>query len=810
MRVSKPRSDAELIVGIDLPSRSVSTRLGVGAKEAIVGSTIIVVLLTCFFYDIIFLGKSLRVSNTVATALPYGHFNYPGGQPKYMPVIDVTPALMEEPYLRFKERSFAHGVFPLWNPHQAGGYPFLATPVSSLLFLPEVILYALPSPYDWDVYLLFRLFIAGLSTYLFMRTLSFRWFPSAVAAASYMFSGPVLSFVTGVNLNVDMLLPLFLLVIELILRHNRVWYTVIGSLVAFQAVAGGHPEPTFLLFLTGTLYAVFRLATKAHTYQVQTVIRNLVVMILAGVGLGGIVLMPVAEFVFQTSWHTHSSGAGTEYDGLERAITLMFPWYYSNELVSYRGWTGHTWAGGWIGLLPLWLATFTLCAKSDHKKISYFFLLFVGISLAKVYGLPVINWIGYLPLFDLIRYPLHITRPLAFGIAILSGVAVSSLMDHRENVTRFLLSGVPLALISAVAIWMYPPSNRLTNVFGLSIAVVLAVALSVIVWRRSIIGQRTLAAIIGSLLLMELFALIPRERIQRAEAFQEPPYVNLLKQTPEPFRVYGIGGVLNPNTATAFDLDDIGIYEGLIVKRFADYIHNLVDDRMFGVGSFNAFRGTLQDPSNRFLDLLNLRYLVLPPTQVIPPEVAARFSFRLVYDGEVRVYERLNVFPRAMIRHHADVIAGDAETLERLKGGYDLDQRVIVDRQPAGWLEVSDRPPHGTSSVTSTELSGNHKRVLVRMERAGLLVVNDVNYPGWRVAVDGVRQDLLTANYLFQAVVVPKGEHQITFEFRPLSVQVGLAVSLLAVVFLAILSIREWYRGRQASPVRRYYGGSEG
>ncbi len=783
-----------------MTSRCVATRLGEFAKDAIVGSAIIVALLTCFFYDIVFLGKSLRVSNAISTALPQGHFNYPGGRLKYMPVIDVTPALMEEPYLRFKERSFAHGVFPLWNPHQAGGYPFLATPVSSLLFLPDVILYALPAPYDWDIFLLFRLFVAGLSTFLFMRTLYFRRLPSAVAAASYMFSGPVLSFVTGVNLNVDMLLPLFLLVIELIIRHNRLWYVVMGSIVAFQAVAGGHPEPTFLLFVTGAIYAVFRLATKAHTYELQTVIRNLVTMIVIGIGLGAVVLIPVAEFVFQTSWHTHSSGAGAEYDSLKLAITILFPWYYSSELVSYKGSTGHTWPGGWIGLVPLWLAVFTLLAKSNHRKISYVFIVLAFAGLAKVYGAPVVNWIGYLPLFDLIRFPLHITRHVAFGIAILSGIAVSNLLDYRDNMKPFLLSLVPLLLISSVAVWGYPPTNNLTSVFGLSLAIILVIAISAIARTKAIIDQRTFTVFVVAALLVELFALIPRERIQRAEAFQEPPYVGFLKQTPEPYRVYGIGGVLNPNTATAFGLDDIGIYEGLIVKRFADYVHHFVDKRLFDVGSFNAFRKNIPDPRNRFLDLLNLKYLVLPPNRAIPNEAAAALSLRLVYDREVKVYERLNVFPRVMIRHRADVIADDAETLEQLGAGYDIERRVIVHRQPARWFGEAVPPSDGSSSIKAVQFNGNDKRVVVDMEHDGVVVVNDVNYPGWRVTVDGVRQDLLTANYLFQAVFVPKGEHRISFEFQPLSVQLGLAVSMLSAGLLIILAIRG--RSRKGETLR--------
>jgi uncharacterized membrane protein YfhO len=78
----------------------------------------------------------------------------------------------------------------------------------------------------------------------------------------------------------------------------------------------------------------------------------------------------------------------------------------------------------------------------------------------------------------------------------------------------------------------------------------------------------------------------------------------------------------------------------------------------------------------------------------------------------------------------------------------------------------------------------------------GYLIVNDVNYPGWEVSVDGEEAELLTANYLFQAVHVPAGRHQVTFAFAPLTVRSGLAVSALSLIFLTLWAMR----GRRGSP----------
>jgi uncharacterized membrane protein YfhO len=54
---------------------------------------------------------------------------------------------------------------------------------------------------------------------------------------------------------------------------------------------------------------------------------------------------------------------------------------------------------------------------------------------------------------------------------------------------------------------------------------------------------------------------------------------------------------------------------------------------------------------------------------------------------------------------------------------------------------------------------------------AGVVVLNDVYYPGWIAEVDGKRKEILRADTLFRAVEVPAGRHQVVFRFAPLSLE---------------------------------------
>jgi hypothetical protein len=776
------RKDGTLIAEDRVPGRFIT--------EVGLVFILLVVLVGVFFYDVVFQGQTLRASNTISTTLPEGHFNYPGGRPSSMAVYDNTPAVLEEPYQAFKDRTVPRGIVPLWNPYQAGGYPFWATLESSLLFLPELLLYVIPPPWDWDVYLLGRLVLAGFFTYLFMRLHDVGVLASIVAGASYMFSGPVIAWVTNVTLNADMLLPLFLWSLELILRRPLKRYVLLGAFVLFQAIAGGHPEHAFFLVLTSAIYLGFRLAAGAYQNGIRDAAIRLAMTFVGGFGLSAVLVIPFVEYALFQSWHIHGTDVGLEYESLKTAITILLPWYYSNDLVSYQNWTYNTWPGGWIGFVPIWLISLTVFAK-PRNQLSVVFLAVFGVYLLKAYGFILVNWIGYLPVLSMVRLPLHVTQNIAFAGAVLCGLGVESLFD-RGNLKRFLLAVVPLVLAVGLFVNLYPPTNDPAVVFGFAGGICVILLVGVLVCLRADWGPRWCVYMVVGALLVELFVLIPRERSARAHAFQEPPYVQFLRSDRTLNRVYGLGGALFPNTATAFGLYDIGMYEGLFVNRFADYVRELVDPRFFNKRSFHAFRGDIRDPSNQFLDLLNLKYLIAPRGTTVSDEQMTRLSLKPVYENEVTIYERRNVFPRAIIRHRADVVADDERALDLLKSGYDIRERVLLNKLPVQVSLDQGLAPQDGSHVELLDYAINSKAFQVEMEHEGVLAVADVNYPGWTVEVDGQPGEVLTTNYLFQGVYLPAGSHTVTFAFRPLSFHLGLFISVVTTGFL--LAYARWGR----------------
>jgi hypothetical protein len=160
--------------------------------------------------------------------------------------------------------------------------------------------------------------------------------------------------------------------------------------------------------------------------------------------------------------------------------------------------------------------------------------------------------------------------------------------------------------------------------------------------------------------------------------------------------------------------------------------------------------------------------------------------FRLAHSGDVKIYENLDVLPRAFLVHDAVTAADDEAALTLMQDvAFDPAAQVVLE-----WDGLSRRSAQAGKPVLRqpATLSYEPERVeiAVSLDAPGYLVLTDAWYPGWRATVDGQPTQILRADILFRAVAVDAGEHRVVFTFRPLSLYVGTGVSLAGLVGLAV------------------------
>jgi hypothetical protein len=81
-------------------------------------------------------------------------------------------------------------------------------------------------------------------------------------------------------------------------------------------------------------------------------------------------------------------------------------------------------------------------------------------------------------------------------------------------------------------------------------------------------------------------------------------------------------------------------------------------------------------------------------------------------------------------------------------------------------------------------------RFSVSSADGGWLLVEENWYPGWWAWVDGAPSPLLRADYLFMAVAVPQGEHEIRLEYHPVSFASGVFLSILTSISCLFVALK--------------------
>jgi hypothetical protein len=173
-------------------------------------------------------------------------------------------------------------------------------------------------------------------------------------------------------------------------------------------------------------------------------------------------------------------------------------------------------------------------------------------------------------------------------------------------------------------------------------------------------------------------------------------------------------------------------------------------------------------------------------------DAAALPAFRKVYDHEIKIYEYPDHLPRAALFSGVELVAGDEAALAKLGSPeFDIFRMAVISSNGldaadlAAIRRVNRLPPDPVRSARIVSYRSQEVKVDAIVERPALLVLNDSDYPGWKVYVDGRRSHWITANYLFRGVLLRPGRHLVRFAYEPGSLAAGGAISGVGLLGLA-------------------------
>jgi len=158
----------------------------------------------------------------------------------------------------------------------------------------------------------------------------------------------------------------------------------------------------------------------------------------------------------------------------------------------------------------------------------------------------------------------------------------------------------------------------------------------------------------------------------------------------------------------------------------------------------------------------------------------------------VDLYVNPNALERAFVVHRWTT-APNAEQAIRMLVGPDFDPRreaVVEAALPA----AGSLGPSELAEVSIIEYEPTRVVIRARTDRPGLLVLTDTYDKDWLALRNGVVVPIYPTNGLFRGVLLPAGESEVVFRYRPLALYWGAAISVLACIAWVIL----WRVGRSS------------
>jgi hypothetical protein len=162
-------------------------------------------------------------------------------------------------------------------------------------------------------------------------------------------------------------------------------------------------------------------------------------------------------------------------------------------------------------------------------------------------------------------------------------------------------------------------------------------------------------------------------------------------------------------------------------------------------------------------------------------------AYRLIHSGDVKIYENLDVMPRAFLIYDWSWQPEITAVLQTMQAdGFDVRETTVLTGAP--YTEAMPTiDPHNAVQITSYR--PEKITVHTKSEADAYLILADAYYPGWTAAIDGDATPIYQANGLFRAVQIPAGEHVVFFQFESISYQIGRWVTLVGTLIWIILAV---------------------
>jgi Bacterial membrane protein YfhO len=774
-------------------------------------------------------GRVLSSSDSYWFQVPWAYDIPAGLERPANPEIDDAPSVLHT-FVQHAKAELPDAA--LWNPHIMAGRPFLANMQSQILSPFSLPAYALPFYESLAITAALKLFLGCLGAFLLARALGMRFAGSLLAGTVFGFDLWLVTWLVYPHASVWALIPwLLLLADRLLSRPDGLSFALLAGAVGVQFLAG-HPESSFHALLVTVAFVALRAFQLRRDGRLPALARPLLLFagsLVAGAALASVVLLPFLELALRSADLEQRAGSAVDAKTAPRFLLGFFLYDYWGRSTGTPLELFLLARAFYVGALPLMLGAAALILRPRLERVAV--AGFAALCMAVVVGVPpIFQIVTALPVFS----SGHNTRLALLAllcIALLAGWGLDELIERRDpwERRRRLVAWSSVAIFALPLVWVAfartvsfgdlgealevawllgtPPGNLdagAADVIRLASALVWvlfgAAALAlVLLHERGRLPAATFASLAVLLTVVDLFRAGMGYTPAIDELFAEQPATGAVRylQRRLPSRYVALGVIPQNALSMRFGLYEARGYDLPVDKRFDTLWRRYVNPQFASQVDENplAIPLSFQEVTPERLRVLGL----LGVTDVLQsrdaPALGGLPGVRLAYTGpDARVYAYDRALPRAFVVGAQTVVPSEEAALAAIVDpSFDGRRTAIVEDRIDG-LPEGERPPPGEAELS--RLEPERVEVDVSARRPGLLVLSDLEYPGWKAEVDGEEADIERVDYLMRGVRVPAGESTVSFSYHPLSFTVGWVVSLLTLAGVVTTGALGW-RGRR-------------
>lgn len=161
---------------------------------------------------------------------------------------------------------------------------------------------------------------------------------------------------------------------------------------------------------------------------------------------------------------------------------------------------------------------------------------------------------------------------------------------------------------------------------------------------------------------------------------------------------------------------------------------------------------------------------------------------------------RKTCLPRTFIVRDCKILKKEEVLDYLIRPDFDPTQVVLLE-EGVDLCSLSEHPSResrkpGLAKIVSYR--PDHIVVSTNSSTPGYLFLSEMFYPGWKAFVDDQPKRILRGNYLFRVVQLPEGQHVVRFVFDPLSIKVGIGITILTLFVIMGMMVYYLGKGRRA------------